>query len=1509
MPIASGPALPDNRHLTVTNLSRNDSLKSERSDKKVSFNNDVGVKHIPRGATKQQAHVASPKPPPDEWAECKPVKLQPNNLSAEELEKEAASLVDLVDSINCKASPLPSKKHKDYNSRSLDRTQKRNNNRNGQPNGINYSRITNPIIRHLKADESRRENRRREIYSDSDSDRRRTTRHKSVPNLLVASAYNNSPNPRLYNGIEPAVNYTSVDNLLDGKNTNIIHGGKEPRPLYNTTRHSADNLLDASPERPNLAGYRSVGNIPSVTDSDSTDMSNGYRPKVNQIIQRLNGDSELRYRSTDLSSDRDSSPTRGVIAPTRHHRHNNNKPFSYIEPKQVTSLQSVRNISPSRDLNSVDMYAQVNKHGLRQRLTMDSDYSAKIIITEDRPRNTYEGDDEAYETYQVQNNSLRNNRFSDYGVNLSRNDLNSKVTAMNNNINMSSVAVQTDTVTKALNKQRRPVKGMAPQPPVNSPFIDNNYRSRKDTSSELSSANLVRQVNHGFGRVDRSPSPPPRKAFNRSNPRHVIPLLSDTSDSEPEYRKRSDPLAKIRNQVFMEERLQEEHDAEQWEERETERYERDKRNMNYNPSGMRPLTTDEVDALSLELDQHGDRKLVVSQKIGEKRSTSQQISTHHSYTHESHAERSYSEDRSRPVKPLREKSQSNRDSSASRQMSVERNKKNNLEKEKLAQEKKSKELEKENEKKKETDTLKSKGKDKKTKDTKEKKKKRIKIKFFYDPKPQDKPAEDPLNRFTEYKGEVQKEQKERNTTTKTTRSRSHDSRSESRERKNEGEVSVDPRHTRDSSRERTLTRPDRSRKANTSIDRLQYNRNGSGHSSHDDSNDDRRRVRNTDSDDRQNRYNSRTEFDSREDRRPRYDYDNDDRYDRNRRNYDHHNDSRDNRDRKNDYNRKNDNGRDSYDRYDDYKEQKEKVELTERRNTFLERRDAYERRDSSVNRRDPQSLRKDSGGSDDRKDSYSYDRRNIYRNNETDKSSRNGNIHINNSSNYTNGEKGDDKYNTSPDEDGKQERVMRQRKKFLSALLSDGRAKSSNISSTAPPVSSPPGKNTNYSISTSNNVSGTSTVRRTHSTVHEEPEVERYNSAPDDKLGHESDPQPPPSVASVSTKPPASSNKKQTSTKKAKKKKKKKSWSWGFLGLRGTRRKKVGSASSRAGSERGGSSVGGGTPLKRGNHLLNHHSRPSSRASSHRSSTRPTRPAVRASKIRKDAGESRLWTSRVHDQRETRQWESATLQRPVGGGSRDRGGHISDDRRSGGRDIDTRPPVRQTNNTASNNLRSGGAGLRTSDGSTGSSAGPQSQSRPSGERVEGTTSFKQRYFGDSDNEPPRPRNSGPGDYRSLPTRTTRTTNNNRRGGRGRVGGGGGGSAGSSLQSSESENDSHQGSRASHVSTGSNRSVYLHATAVADIPVQKGEESDRSGVQRQSKKVTRSFSLLAPWKPRHAREVQNIDYDSREPRHAAKPPRPPRRTNDNVNRSQTLTNKDSKLSGWLKKRKNREGKGI
>ena len=984
MPTAAGPNPPDNRHLAVSSLSRNDSLKSERSDKRVSFNNDVGIKHIPRGASKQAVNHTSTLPnskqkKPDEWSGCHPVKLQPNNLTAEELEQEAAHLVDIVDSINCEASPLPKKKlqqpHKDFTSRSLDRSQKRNNlNRNGQPINSNYNRITNPIIKHLKADVNRRDNRRRDLHSDSDSDRYRAQRHKSVPDLLSATQNGRVSNPSHFrNGIDNSINYSSVDNLLEEKTNNIIQAVNQSRGLH-SSHHSADNLLDVEQNRSNLVGYKSLGNIPHYTDSDSTDLSNHYkRPKVNQLIHSLNSGQRGDYRNTtDHSSDRESSsPPRGVVAPSRKHLHNNNQPFKYTVSKP-SDLFIEREKSPFRETDSDRMYAQVNKHGIRQRLSMDSDYSAKIIITEDKPRNSYEGDDEAYETFNVQNNSMKNTRYGDYGLNLSRDDFNSKNNSMNNNINMSSVAVQTDTVAKALNKERHK-KGRAPQPPTENLYA--NYRpSRKDVGSELTSADLVRQINHGFGRFDRSPSPPPRKMFNPSNSRPHIPLLSDTSDSEPEYRRRSDPLAKIRNQVLMGERLQEEHDAEEWEEREMARYQQSKL-QNSNANDMRPLTIDEVEALSVEFDQHGDRKLVLSNKAAEKRSASLQTSRHQTETRESYNDRSFSEERTRPTKPLREKSQTNRDNN--NQMTLERNKKNNLEKEKAAKEKKALEIEKENENKSAKDTLKSKGKDKKGKDTlKEKKKKRIKIKFFYDPRPQDKNSEDPLKRFTEYKGNDHKDSPEKPKTQKAPRSKSYDSRSQSRERDHIEEVSVNPQYARDSSRERTLSRPERNpRKSGSgSTDRLLYGRNGSGNdpSSHDESSDDRRRVRSTDSYDRRNRYDTRTEYNtiSRDERRSKLSYERDANYDRGGR-QDKYNSS-DEYDRDRPYRpSEKQNGYDPrYDEHNDYA-----GEEAMRRSTFLERRDAYERRDSNnVTRRDSFSPRKEL--SVDRVDSYN--KRNSY---------------------------------------------------------------------------------------------------------------------------------------------------------------------------------------------------------------------------------------------------------------------------------------------------------------------------------------------------------------------------------------------------------------------------------------------------------------------------------------------------------------------------------------------------
>lgn len=107
-----------------------------------------------------------------------------------------------------------------------------------------------------------------------------------------------------------------------------------------------------------------------------------------------------------------------------------------------------------------------------------------------------------------------------------------------------------------------------------------------------------------------------------------------------------------------------------------------------------------------------------------------------------------------------------------------------------------------------------------------------------------------------------------------------------------------------------------------------------------------------------------------------------------------------------------------------------------------------------------------------------------------------------------------------------------------------------------------------------------------------------------------------------------------------------------------------------------------------------------------------------------------------------------------------------------------------------------------------------------------------------------------------------------------------GSVTSSINSSESENGAQSGiSRATNQSGGSNRSVYLHATAVAEIPSRKPvnalEEQGGSNLQK-SKKISRSISLLAPFKKQPVKEKEVI-YDSSGQitnSHSGKPPRAP-----------------------------------
>lgn len=152
----------------------------------------------------------------------------------------------------------------------------------------------------------------------------------------------------------------------------------------------------------------------------------------------------------------------------------------------------------------------------------------------------------------------------------------------------------------------------------------------------------------------------------------------------------------------------------------------------------------------------------------------------------------------------------------------------------------------------------------------------------------------------------------------------------------------------------------------------------------------------------------------------------------------------------------------------------------------------------------------------------------------------------------------------------------------------------------------------------------------------------------------------------------------------------------------------------------------------------------------------------------------------------------------------------------------------------------------------------------------------------------------------------------------------GGSVTSSVNSSESEQGSHAGQSAvSRNTQASNRSVFLHAAAVADIPsapemtgtqasatrppralsaesrdnlaaasgalnaqTQQQQQQQQQSNLKGSKKISRSISLLAPWKPRPVKDrFEEIHYDNSNvysnpatrvtvDAGSGKPPRPP-----------------------------------
>jgi hypothetical protein len=103
-----------------------------------------------------------------------------------------------------------------------------------------------------------------------------------------------------------------------------------------------------------------------------------------------------------------------------------------------------------------------------------------------------------------------------------------------------------------------------------------------------------------------------------------------------------------------------------------------------------------------------------------------------------------------------------------------------------------------------------------------------------------------------------------------------------------------------------------------------------------------------------------------------------------------------------------------------------------------------------------------------------------------------------------------------------------------------------------------------------------------------------------------------------------------------------------------------------------------------------------------------------------------------------------------------------------------------------------------------------------------------------------------------------------------------GSVTSSVNSSESEQGSLPQSAAS---AQSNRSVYLHATAVADIPPSQNRNAAAETNLKNSKKISRSISLLAPFKSKQPAKEKEITYDAAGnivPANGGvgKPPRPP-----------------------------------
>ncbi|XP_050705999.1 general transcriptional corepressor trfA-like isoform X2 [Eriocheir sinensis] len=802
----------------TSHLNRNESLRSDKSERKVSFNKAVGVKHIPKGLKK------APRPYPESSerrifnGNYTPVVHEPVSLDSKQLIEVAEDLVRVVDTVDCGSTPTGpyfslerpgrgrhhgtearNSRHQDYANIVVNPTRSRAQNN-----------ISNDLRRNNSSSSTLNNSGRRFDTTPTTTGTTTTT----IPN----NYYQSNPNKQNYNvrttrnqiqkktdvnrfqksskPLRPHPNSTSNPSLaahydhqtedtnpgpLDHYDQRHLH--KSVPDLRSTTYLNRDydhrdydrREYDQDPERYEKHYDRGVNQYDQGPDfhrgsydhpHDHAKMSSydqrEQQRKVERIIQKFNQESTF-------------FGTTPVVEPNDQLSHNNNQPFSYtrgrspvrndsgytqVQRKRYSDDYTHRRWSHD-DYN--DRKPDLNEYHDRKHDDYDddydrrrgsneyldrkhdlNDYSAKIIITDER-KYDYD-DDHAYESYQIPH------------------DLHDKTNSHDLNINMASVGVQTDQGanrgrTRSRNTPRQPFDHHAPSPRGRSyetTTRTTRMKPRNDlhdhaTTQNLTSATLVRQLNHNFGRSDRSPSPPPRLPTTTSRPRYdVVPLLSDASDPETDIERPRDPLARIRTQVRARERQQEEEEEEESRDMPLRPRPDIRRSPPSYDGQMTPLTIDEVDALSLVME--GNKKsLVVATESSKAHTTS---TTKHTTTHRTReVERTNQRPRTpesttrktrtpEPVANRRSRTPDTTSHDQRRRSTTPRRQPDDPKKKKKEEEEEEKKVEK-------------------------KKKRKIKIKFFYD-KPENDLKNDPLENFEEFKGENYDEEPEQRGTTSST---------------------------------------------------------------------------------------------------------------------------------------------------------------------------------------------------------------------------------------------------------------------------------------------------------------------------------------------------------------------------------------------------------------------------------------------------------------------------------------------------------------------------------------------------------------------------------------------------------------------------------------------------------------------------------------------------------------------------------------------------------------------